>query len=215
MAAGFMPRIVKCECRCHKVKTVPVSIACAAVGRHEHCVLENCGCKCHKREPVQLAADGQPNVVETRCSDCFDGKPCMRLLCNWCWDQYGVLGLKSGELKATHEKPRPMAAAVMPQINEAGEDLIDWVRGLNPNEYKSSGATPIKPVGVRPKVKPLSSECGIDPMHHSQCKEEWCKCVCHDSRSEKASLACIAAAHGECKQGWCECKCHQPGEGET
>ena len=199
-------------------------MACGKVYRHGDCRLPDCECKCHeppRHLAPEFAADGQPNQVETRCSDCFDGKHCMRLLCNWCWDQYGILGLQNGKLKATDEKPR-----LVPQTNEAGEDLVDWVRSLNPNKFKAShvvsatpqpiGFTPSLPTGVRRKVQALSSDCGLDPMHHAQCDEAWCECVCHDierdNNSRPRSLACVAADHGACAHAWCRCKCHKGGD---
>ena len=189
---GPPPTMTKCSCECHPAKPL-ISLACSQ-GQHEPCWLDKCECGCH-----QLAADGQPKQVENRCRDCSDGNPCMRLLCTWCWGQYGILGLRQGKLKDTAQNPRPP--------RKSDKEMLDWVRSLNPKKAATAHAPRL--VGVRPTMKPLSGACGIEPTHHSFCKDSWCKCVCHDTnKSETASLACTAQDHDKCDKSWCDCQCH-------
>lgn len=109
-----------------------------------------------------------------------------------------------------------------PSVDEPQAQL-DWVRSLNPSAVKThtpvpaADATPhpeAKPRLVRNRVavKPLSTECGVEPFHHSQCDAEWCKCLCHDTE-KKLSLACLGLDHAECNHGWCTCKCHPTEKG--
>lgn len=195
------PQMVKCGCECH---TTPlISIACGKVYRHRDCRLDGCECDCHKK----LAADGQPTQVEERCRDCSDARPCTRILCDWCFNRYGVIGLRKGTLTDTRINPRP-------PVEEAAEDTpeaqLDWVRSLNPSTTKPAQSMQPRLVRGRAKVTALSGACGIEPYHHGKCKEDWCKCACHDSAAQGFSLACTARDHGECKHSsWCKCKCHE------
>lgn len=169
--------------------------------------------------------------METRCKDCSDGHPCMRILCEYCFYTQPL-----GALVPVKDKPKEPLTP---------EESLEWVRSLNPSKYREIRVQPIHPRlchavhptqrGVRCTHIEGHSGAHYDLVERSKWTtfQDGSKVVSTteagrlvkkvytpvalrgggESKLKAHSPNCADERHSHCTDGWCECVCHDSRKG--